>query len=162
MTSRKLMEVFDHSVVNFMVGCALLILSINDLNLFSPCSHQKNMSSMYLLHKYGLHSDSFIITSSSSAINKMVYGGANFVPIAVPRFCLSVFFPNVNMLFFNTTSSQSIMVSVETYFSFRISSLFLNADRPSSCGMFGYNPTTSIVHKIMSPGNFRRHGAFLK
>ena len=65
----------------------------------------------------------------------MLYGGANFVPIAVPRFCLCVFFPNVNMLFFNTTSAKSIMVSVETYFSFRVSSLFLNVDRPSPCGV---------------------------
>ena len=105
-TSKKLIEVFDHSAVNFMVGCALLILSINDFNLFSPCSHKKNKSSMYLHHKYRLYSDSFIISSSSSAINKMLYGGANFVPIAVPSFCLSVFFPNVNMLFFNTTSAN--------------------------------------------------------
>ena len=131
-------------------------------NLFSPCSNKKNMSSMYLHHKYSLYSDSFIISSSSSAINKMLYGGANFVPIAVPRFCLSVFFPNVNMLFFNTTSAKSITVSVETYFYFRVSSLFLNADRPSSCGMFGYNPTTSIVHKIMSSGNFGRERSFFR
>ena len=79
----------------------------------------KNMSSMYLDHKYDLHSDSF---------NKMLYGGANFVPIPVPHFCLRVFFPNVNTLFFNTTSAKSIMVSVETYFSFRVWSQFLNAD----------------------------------
>ena len=71
----------------------------------------------------------------------MLYRGANFVPIAVPCFCLSVFFPNVNMLFFNTTSAKSIMVSVETYFSFPVSSLFVNADRPSSCG--------KIFHKIL-------------
>ena len=99
----------------------------------------------YLHHKYGLNSNSFIIYSSSSAINKMLYGGANLVPIAVPSFGLSVFFSNVNMLFFYTTSAKSIMVSVETYFSFWLSSRFLNADRPSSCGMSGYNPTTSIV-----------------
>ena len=37
------------------------------------------------------------------------------------------------------------MASVETFFSVRVSSRFLNADKPSSCGMFGYNPTTSIV-----------------
>ena len=30
------------------------------------------MSSMYLHHKYGLYSDSFIISSSSSTINKML------------------------------------------------------------------------------------------
>ena len=41
-----------------MVGCTLLILSINDFDLFSPCSHKKNMSSIYRHHKYGLYSDS--------------------------------------------------------------------------------------------------------
>ena len=142
MTSKKLIEVFDHLAVNFMVGCTLLILSINDFNLFSPCSHKKNMSPMYLHDKYDLYSDSFIICSFSSTISKMLYEGANFVPIAVPRFCLSVFFPNLNMLFFNTTSVTSIMVSFETYFYFRVSGVFLNADRPSSCVMFGYNRTT--------------------
>ena len=86
MASKKLIEVFHHSAVKFMVGCTLLILSINDFNLFSPCSHRKNMSSMYLHYKDGLYSDTFIISSSSSAINKMLYGGANVVPIAVPRF----------------------------------------------------------------------------
>ena len=161
-TSKKLIEVFNHSVLNFMVGCTLLILSINDFNLFSPCSHKKNMSSIYLHHKYGLYSDSSTISSSSSAINKMLYRGAYFVPVAIPRFCLSVIFPNVNMLFFNTTSAKSIIVSIETYFSFRVSNLFLNADRPSPCDMFGYNPTTSIVPKIMPSGNFGRERSFFR
>ena len=49
---------------------------------------------------------------------------------------------------------KSMVVSVEAYFSFQLSSRFLNADRPSSCGMFGYNPTTSIVYKIMPSDNF--------
>ena len=128
MTSKKSIEVFDHSTVNFLVGFTLLILSINDFNLFSPCSHKKNVSSMYLHHKYGLYSDHFIFSYSSSAINKTLYGGTNFVPIAVPRFCLNVSFQNVNMLFFNTTSVKSIMVSDE------VSSLFLNADRFFWCG----------------------------
>ena len=79
---------------------------------------------MYLHHQYGLYSDFFIISSSISAINKFLYGGASLVPIAVPRFCLSVFFPNVNILFLNTTSAKSIMVSVEAYFSLRLLSCF--------------------------------------
>ena len=87
--------------------------------------------SRYLHRKYGLYSDSFIISSSSSDINKMLYRVASLVPIAVPRFCLSIIFSNVNMLIFNTASAKSIMVSVETYFSFRVSSRFLNADKPS-------------------------------
>ena len=86
-TFKKLIEVFDLSAVNLMVGCTLLILSTNGFNLFSPCSHKKNMSSIYLHHKHGLYPDSFIIFSSCSVINKMLYGGANFVPIVVPRFC---------------------------------------------------------------------------
>ena len=32
---KKFIEVFDHSAVKFMVGCNLLILLINDLNLLS-------------------------------------------------------------------------------------------------------------------------------
>ena len=44
--SKKFIEFFDYSVVNFMVGCMLIVFSINDFNLFSPCSHNKNMSSM--------------------------------------------------------------------------------------------------------------------
>ena len=121
-TSKKLIEVFDHSAVNFMVGCTLLILSINDFNAFLPSSHQKNMSPMYLHHKYVLYSDSFIISSSSSAINKMLCGGANLVPIAISRLCVSVFFPNVNMLFFNTISAKSVMVLL---FGFRVVFLML-------------------------------------
>ena len=156
MASKKLMEVFDHSAINFMVGCTILILSINDFNLFSPCSYKKNMSSVYLHHKYSLYSDSFTTSSSSSFVNKMLYRVANLLPIAVPRFCLSVFFPNVNVSFYNITSAKSIMVSVETYFSFWVSSHFINAHRPSSCSMFGYSPLTSIVHKIIE-----KNGTFL-
>ena len=38
-TSKKLIEVFDHFAVNFMVGCTLLILTIKNFNLFP---HKKN------------------------------------------------------------------------------------------------------------------------
>ena len=93
----------------------------------------------------------------------MLCRGAKFVAIAVSRFCLSVFFLNGNnCYFFNTTYAKSIMVSVETYFSFWVSSHFRQADKPSSCGMFGYNPTTSIVHKIMRLGNFGREPTFCR
>ena len=161
-TSKKLIKVFHHSAVNFLVGWPLLILSINYLQnyLFSPCSHEKNMPSSYLHHKYGLCSDSFIISCSRSVINKMLYGCADLVPIAVPCFNSSLFFPNVSVLFFNTTFAKSITVSVEIYFSFRFSSHF--ADRPCSCRMSGYNPRASIVHKIMSSGNFRREQSFFR
>ena len=56
---------------------------------------EKNVVSVHL---YGLYLDSFIISSSSSATNKILYEGADLVPTAVLRFCLSVFYTNV---FFN-------------------------------------------------------------
>ena len=71
-----------------MVGCTLLILPIKYFTLFPPASDKKNMSSMYLHHKYGLNSDSFIISSASFAINKMLYRGADLVPITFPLFLL--------------------------------------------------------------------------
>ena len=36
MSFKKFVVVFDHSAVKFMVGCNLLILLKNDLNLLSP------------------------------------------------------------------------------------------------------------------------------
>ena len=54
------------------------------------------------------------------------------------------------------------MVSVETYFYFRLSSRFLNADRPSPYRMFGYNPRTSIVNKIILKGNFGREWTYFR
>ena len=40
-------------------------------------------------------------------------GGANFVPIVVPRFCLYLFSLNSNMFFCKTTSASSVKVSLE-------------------------------------------------
>lgn len=50
---------------------------------------EKEMSSIYLQQAKDLDSK-FRIISSSSAINIVLYGGASLVPIAVPRFCLTV------------------------------------------------------------------------
>ena len=47
---------------------------------------------MYLHRIIGFSSKAFRIFSSKSAINKIAYEGANFVPIAVPRTCLKVIF----------------------------------------------------------------------
>ena len=116
-TSKKLIEVFDFSAVNLMLGCTLLILSINDFNLFSPCSHKKNMLSMYLHYRYCLYSDSFVIFSPISAINKMLYRGANFIPRAVPHFCLSVF-PECNVYKF--LSRHELLLLEHFFFCFRV------------------------------------------
>ena len=85
---------------------------------------EKNVVSVHL---YGLYSHSFIISSSSSATNKILYEGADLVPSV-----LSVFFTNVNIIiFFNAAPAKSIMVSVETCFPFRSLNHFIYADRPS-------------------------------
>ena len=74
-------------------------------------------------------------------------------------------FPECKYVIFNTTSAKSTMVSVETFFSFRVSSRFLNEDKPphsDKSSSFGYNPTISIVHKIMSSGKCRRERNFFR
>ena len=55
------------------------------------------------------------------------------------------------VLFFNTHSAKSIRESVDIALSSLDSKYFLNAIKPSSWGIFEYKPTTSIVHRIMSP-----------
>ena len=43
-TSRKFIDVFDQSAVNFIVGCILLMLPIKVFSFSSPCSQRKNIS----------------------------------------------------------------------------------------------------------------------
>ena len=148
--------------MNFIVGCFSFKYSINSLSFSSPCSQRKKMSSMYLQHRYGLSSISLKISSSNSAINNIIYGGANFVPIAVPRFCFKVFSLKVKILFLTTTSAGSTSVEVVTSFSCLKSSRLRRADRPSSCGMLGYKPATSAMHRIISSGKFEERSFFRK
>ena len=117
------------------------------------------MSSIYLHHTNGLYSDSFMTSSSSSTIKDILYRGVNIVPIGDPGICLSVSFSSVNILFFNTVSTKSKMMSAKTYFSFRLSSHFLNLDKHSLCSMLGYDAPAYIIHKIMSSGNFITEGS---
>ena len=109
--SKKLIVSFEYSAVNFIVGWKLFNLLRNFSRDSSPCSQIKKMSSMYLQHIIGFFSGALRIFSSKSTINKMAYGGANFVPIAVPRTCLKVFSSNWKTLFFSTISASSIRVS---------------------------------------------------
>ena len=56
------------------------------------------------------------------------------------------------MLFFKMYSTNSITASIEILLSFRKSTAFLIAINPSSWGILGYRPTTSIVHSVTSSG----------
>ena len=66
------------------------------------------------------------------------------------------------MFFFNTHSAKSIRESVDIILSSLDSKDFLNAINSSSCGVFGYKPTTSIVHRIMSSDKGGRLAIFLR
>ena len=120
------------------------------------------MPSTYLHHRYGFGYISIKLSCSNSAINSILYGGANFVPIAVPHFCFKFFHLKVKILFLRTTTASSTSVEVVTSFSCLKSSYLRSANRPSSCGMLGYKPTTSTVHKIISSVKFGKEQSFFK
>ena len=77
-------------------------------------------------------------------------------------FCFNVFLSNLKILFLSITSARSQNVSLELYYSIRLSNRFLSAGRPSSCEIFGYRPTTSTVHKIILSGNFGKERSLFK
>ena len=70
--------------------------------------------------------------------------------MAVPLRCLKREKLCSKILFFNTHSAKSIRESVDFVLSSLHSKSVLNAAKPSSCGIFGYKPTTFIVHRMMS------------
>ena len=108
--SKKLIDVWGHSAVNFIAGCFPFKWSINSLSFSCPCSQRKKMYSMYLHHRYGFSSISIKISSSNSAINNIMYDGENFVTISVPCFCLKVFSLKVKILFLRTNSASVLML----------------------------------------------------
>ena len=118
---------------------------------------------MYLRHRYGFSSISLQICSSNSAINNILYGGANFVPIAEHRFFFKAFSLKVKTLFLRTTPTSFTSVEVVTSFSCFKSSHSRRADRPYSCEMLGYKPITSTGHKIIPSGRLgSKERSFLK
>ena len=90
----------------------------------------------------------------------MAYDGAIVVPMAVLLSCLKKLYSKI--LFFHAHSAKSIKESVDIVLSSMDSKDFLNAIKPSSCGIFGYKPTTSMVHGIMSSGKGGRLAIFLR
>ena len=86
---------------------------------------------------HGCSSMSSKILSSVSSINRIAYGGANLVQIAVPLNCFKVFLLIWKMLFFKTNYASSAKVSVVTFFSVLASKKLLSEARPFSCGILG-------------------------
>ena len=82
----------------------------------------------------------------------MVYGGAILGLIAVALSSLKKDKLCSKKLLFNTHSAKSIKESVHIVLSSLDSKDFLNAIKLSSCRIFGYKPTTFMIHRIMSSG----------
>ena len=72
-----------------------------------------------------VNSTSLKIPCSNLAINSTLYREANLVSIAVPRNFFKVFLPKVKTLLFSTTSANSAIVEVLTFFSLLKSKRFL-------------------------------------
>ena len=116
---------------------------------------------MYLHHTNGLKLQFCKIRSSRSPMKIMAYGGAILVPMAVPLSCLKkrqVMFKNIVLY---THSAKSIREFLDIVLYSLDSKNFLNAIKPSSCGIFGYKTTTSMAHRIMSSGGGGRLAIFL-
>ena len=110
--SKRLLSYLDHSAVNLIVGWKALSVSINYFKESTPCSQIKNMSSICLHHMRGFSSISCKIISSRSRMNRIAYGGANVVLIAIPLYCFNVFSMNWKLLFFKKISASPTKVSV--------------------------------------------------
>ena len=82
-------------------------------------------------------------------MKKIKYGGANLVPMVVPRFCLNVLSRNWKKFFLKAISANSTKVSIVTSSLSLLPKFFLIEARSSSYGMLGYRQTSSIVHRIV-------------
>ena len=117
---------------------------------------------MYLHQTSGLKLQSCKIRSSRSSIKIITYGGAILVPMAASLSSLKKNKLSSKILFYNTHLAKSRSESVDIVLSSLDSKDIFNALKPSSCGIFGYKPTTSIVHRIMSSGKGGRLATFLR
>ena len=74
-----------------------------------------------------------------------VYGGANLVPIAVPKICYLFSLLNSEKLFLRTNSANLTRSLVGLFEEVGSSNLLFNAKVSSLCGMLEYRLTTSAV-----------------
>ena len=85
-------------------------------------------------------------------MKRHAYGGANLVPMTVPKTCCLILLLNSKKLFFNTNSAIVTKSSVGIQFFSCLSKDSLRALNPTSWVMLGYYPTTSPVTKIALSG----------
>ena len=150
LTSKKLTDFLDFSLVNLKYGWKLLKFSKNSSSFSSLSFQIKKMSSIYLSHTKGF---TFCVSRkliSTLSMKIHAYGGANLVPMAIPEICCLTFEPNSKKLFLSKSSAisnKSANFLSDLSFNFSYSAL-----TPASCGILGYKPTTSAVTKNASSG----------
>ena len=67
-----------------------------------------------------------------------------------------------NTVFWKKNSAKRYKLSVEMFWSSRLSSVFRIAFSPSLCRIFVYNPASSLVQRIKSSGKSRSSFSFFK
>ena len=71
------------------------------------------------------------------------------------------FLPNLKM-FLSATCTRSQSISLEIYFSIRLSYRFLCGDRPSLCEILGHRPMTFAAYEIILPSNIGKEWSLFK
>ena len=119
------------------------------------------MSSIHLSQTQGFKFCAVKKSVSNLSIKMHAYGGANFVPMALPVICCFIFESNSKKLFFKTNLAIFRRSSVEILVSSRSSNLANNASSASAYEILGYKPT-SVVTNIAFSGNLPRSFSFLQ
>ena len=143
-------DLLDHSAVNWIFECSLLICSINSIKRSSPCGQIANTSSMYLHQISGSLFPFSKIFLSKSPMNRLAHDGAIRVPIAVPciwRWCSS---SNAKLFFLRINFIRCIKSSVGGCRTCLVLSAARQASIPSLWGMLVYNDWTSRVTNSVS------------
>ena len=95
------------------MGLKALKPSINSSSFSSPWVQIKTISSMYLNHIIGWWLWVLKNLISIWSVKIQVYGGADFVPIAVPGICWKISLLNSKKLFFNTNRCRYIDIDID-------------------------------------------------
>ena len=95
------MDVEEVSLVNLMVGWMWLNVVMKSASLSCPCVQIKNISSIKRHHTRGLYGAFSRAVASRDPINRLAYGGAILVPMAVRCFCKKNCPSNSKLLFLN-------------------------------------------------------------
>ena len=129
----------EYSYVNLRLGWNSIKQLRKSWSFPSPWVHRKKMSSIYLSQTQRFKFYVVKKSVSNLSINMHTYGGANFVPMAVPEICCFIFESNSKKLFFRTNLAICRRSSVAILLSSRSSNLADNASAHLHVEYWGTN-----------------------